>query len=96
MQRIKTYIGFAIRSNHIIKGLDDITKSRKKIYVIVLTDGLMQNSIDKLDKFLENKDIKKILVNSQVFSDLNIDGVKVLGITDKNLADAIIKHNNIN
>ena len=91
MQKILTYVGFAIKSNKKIFGLDDLLKTKKKIGVILYSSSLEPNSYTKLDKFSNINNIKAIKVDPDLFVSLNISGVKVLGITDPNLAKAIIK-----
>ena len=89
MQKIISYIGFAVRSNHIIKGLDDLQKTKKKVFVVVLANDLQESSQNKLKKYLEIKHIDSIKIENRELESLNLNGVKVLGITDQNLAQAI-------
>lgn len=90
MQRIKSYIGFAIKSNHVIKGIDDLTKTRKKVSLILVSNELKGNSKDKVHQLSNSKNIPLKEIENQIFIDLNLIGVKILGITDPNLAKAII------
>ena len=90
MQRINSYIGFAIKSNHIIKGIDDLTKTRKKVSLILVSNELKGNSKDKVQQLSNSKNIPLKEIENQIFIDLNLIGVKILGITDPNLAKAII------
>lgn len=91
MDKISSYIGFAIKSNSVVKGLDDILKSKKRIEVIIVSFTIKENSYEKLQNFAIQKNIKVIKIDQSVFDALNISGVKILGVTDKNLASAIIK-----
>ena len=94
MQRIKTYIGFAIKSGAVIKGLDDILRSRKKIALILASDVVKDNSMEKIQNYTKVKQIPLQQVNQSVLDELNLTGVKIMGITDPNLANAIIKEFN--
>ena len=89
-----TYVGFAIKSGAVIKGQDDILRSKKRIYLIVVTKSTQTNSRDKMVNFAERKGISFIEIEDQVLENLNLHGVKIFAITDKNLASAII--NSIN
>ena len=91
MQRIMTYIGFAVKSNHIVKGIDEILKTRKRVSLIVISNDLKGNSKDKIDLYSQNKNIPVKEIENQIFTNLNLIGVKVLGITDPNLAKALLK-----
>lgn len=94
MQKIVSYIGFSIKSNQIVKGLDEILKTKKKIGVILTTKNLKDNSFEKLNKHINNKNIIVLEFKPEQFEKFNLVGVKVLGITDKNLAQAIINEYN--
>jgi len=94
MQRLKTFIGFAVKSNSILKGLDDILRSRKKLGVILVSNDIKSNSREKIEAFCKLKYIKLINIDSEILNELNLFGVKILGITDPNLANAIINENN--
>lgn len=89
LNKVKTYINFAKKSNNILYGIDDIFKS-KKCYLILISDELSLSSKNKLQIYIEKyKIIYKTLSNSQFFEICGKDAVKVLAITDKNLANAI-------
>ena len=89
MNKLISYVGFAIKSNSIIKGVDDLTKSKKKVWLILKSEGLGVNSKEKLEAFTKSKNIETIALREDVFKTLNLAGVKVVGLTDKNLANAI-------
>ena len=91
MQQIMTYIGFAVKSNHIVKGIDEVLKTKKKIFLIVISNELKGNSKEKLEMFSQNRNIQIKEIGNEVFMNLNLIGVKVLGITDPNLAKALLK-----
>ena len=90
MSSFKTYIGFANKSGAIIKGLDDIVKSRKKIYLVLCTADIKENSKEKIEDYSMKKNIPIIKIEREILNELNIGGVKILAITDKHLATAII------
>lgn len=85
MDKINSYVGFAIKSKTIVYGADNILKS-KNINLILASEELSQNTINKL------KNTNLIIINlpSEKYNSLNLKGL-VVGIKDKSLADAIIK-----
>lgn len=89
MSKISAYVGFAIKSNAIIKGLDDIVKTRKRIGVILYSSDLNMNSETKLQSFVNLKNINIIKLSKESFDELNLVGVKIVAITDPNLSLAI-------
>ena len=93
MQRLVTYIGFAIKSNSIIKGLDEISKTKKRQFVLLVAEDISQNSKEKIQNISNNKNIPLVTVDKDLFLQLNLVGVKILGITDPNLAKAILAVN---
>lgn len=85
MDKINSYVGFAIKSKTIVYGADNILKS-KNINLILASEELSQNTINKL----KNTNLKIINLPSEKYNSLNLKGL-VVGIKDKSLADAIIK-----
>lgn len=92
VNKIKTYVGFAIKSRSIIFGVDDIAKS-KNSHIILYSVLLGDSSKDKLIKFANNKNIEHYEFETQVFDELfENKNIKAIAITDKNLALAIKKN----
>ncbi len=85
MDKINSYVGFAIKSNKVVYGADNILKN-KKIKLILTSDELSQNTMEKL----QNTKICLLCLPSEQYNSLNLKGLAV-GIQDKSLADAIIK-----
>lgn len=88
--RLKTFIGFAIKANKIIWGTDYVLTTKKRIYLIICDTTLKENSLEKLNCFADERQVKLIMVDAM--ADLTArNGVKVIAIRDRNLADAILK-----
>lgn len=85
-EKIKTYIGFAIKSNAVCYGIDNL---KKNIKLVLYNETISNNSIDKIKKFCEELKVLSIQLNLED-SKLLPDGVKVLGIKNINLAKAIM------
>ena len=86
MNKINSYIGFAIKSRKVVYGADNILKSNA-CKLIIVSRALAQNTLQKL----HSKSIKIITLPETDYSMLNLRGLAV-GITDTSLADAIIKN----
>lgn len=83
MNKINSYIGFAIKSRKVVYGADNILSSKNCKLIVASTD-LAQNTIDKL----KTKNIQIVMVDHSEFQTLNLRGL-VVGITDENLSNAI-------
>ena len=83
MNKINSYIGFAIKSKKVVYGADNILKS-KACKLIVASQKLSSNTLEKLN----TKNTQIIILPQADYSQLNLKGL-VVAITDKSLADAI-------
>lgn len=92
--KLKAYLGFAIKSNGIVFGFDNLCETKKKI-VLVVTDSTINPKVHaKLQALCDFKKWKIIQINSNTLFELLGRNCKVVGITDNNLAKAIM--DNIN
>ena len=95
-RKIKTYIGFAIKSRKIKFGVDDIIKL-KNAELIIVSDSLAESGVKKINGFAEEKNIDLINLKEEIFLEVVPNyNIKVTAIVDKNLADAIKKNLTIN
>jgi hypothetical protein len=84
INKLSTYIGFAKKSKQILIGTDNILSSNK-CKVVIASEDLSVNAKKKI----ENK-FKVLSLNVNDFqSVIKMDSVKVIAITDENLANAI-------
>jgi len=86
---MERYIGLAIRAREVIFGLDNIVGCRKKIFVVVIDDTLQESSRHKIEKYCADKNIRFFYV-TDLESKVKKCGVKVIGVTNKNIAEQII------
>ena len=89
IQKIKTYVGFAIKSRNIIYGVDSIKDSN--VGVIVYSDALAENSRAKLLEFAKEIPAYKI-TQKEMEEILNCSKIKAFAIKSKDLACAIIEN----
>lgn len=88
--KIISLIGFAIKAGKVVFGADNIIKN-KKIYLIVCCKTLSINSLENIKVAVNGK--IPIIISQNPLCDITYKkGVKVLGVTDKQMSSAIIKN----
>lgn len=90
--KISCYVGFAVKSGKVVWGLDMLKKS-KKPPCIVLIDGAIGNNSAKEAEFYANKHNVDVLFlpEGSLGAMLKRSNVKLIAVTDDNLAKAILK-----
>ncbi len=89
-RKIESYIGFAIKSRNIIFGADNILKSRKKMYLILITDTINRTSAKKINAIKDEYKIPLITIDDKSMTMyVKKENCKCLAILDKNLANAV-------
>ena len=83
MQKLKTYIGFAIKSGAIIYGQDNIVK-QKNVPLVLIKNGTSTSTINKLKTKFKN-----VLIIDE-FNELNLTG-SVCAILNQDLAKKCIE-----
>lgn len=86
--KIETYIGFAIKKGSVVFGCDNISRYRKKVYLLLATKTLSPNSLKVLSTCAEKFGCKVKVIEDYDF--LSKKNCKALAICDKSLADAIL------
>ena len=87
--KVETYIGFAIKKGSVVFGCDNIERYRKKMYLLLGTKTLSQNSLSVLQTVANKRSLMLLLIDDY---DLLIKrNCKALAICDKQLSDAIAK-----
>ena len=91
LSKIKTYIGFAIRSRQIIYGVDDIIKRDFK-GLVLMSNALAESSANKLKSYVTYAGGQVLSFEAEEFAELFGENIKAAAITDNNLAVAIKKN----
>lgn len=95
MNKIISYIGFAIKSKQIIIGQSHLRNATTDIKLIMLCHTATDN-LKKLAKNLSIKHNCEIIETKQPLEELtNLKEVKIIGITNENLSKAIIDNKEI-
>lgn len=85
MDKVLTYIGFAIKSNGIVYGCDNIMAKSRKCKLVLVSDRLASGSLDKL----KNKVNCEILTLPGLqFSEM-FNSALAVAITNSSLSEAI-------
>ena len=87
--KIITYIGFAIKSNQIVFGVDLIEEYRKKIHLIVVSCDLSQKSKQRLEIIANKRNLEILTLDTSLENITKRKNCKVLAITNFELAKAI-------
>lgn len=93
--KIISFIGFAIRMNKAIYGLESIRHGQKPIYAVVFDETLGGDACKRMAAFSENTGIPLVKVGFNISEQYKRSNLKLIGIGDKSLADAIIKESNL-
>lgn len=88
---IKTYLGFSIKSKSIVIGQDRLKDCKEKVYLLIYCDSASANLKDLVSRLANKFNCKALKLDDKLEYYTNIQGCKVLGLTNKSLADAIIK-----
>ena len=93
-QKCNSYIHFAVKANKVLWGLDFIKKSKFIPYVIIYDNTLGGNSKKQMMNYSEENEVELIEVEENYLNDLlKRKNVKMIGIIDESLANAILNNN---
>ncbi|HEY8389811.1 MAG TPA: hypothetical protein VIL26_02485 [Clostridia bacterium] len=92
INKVETYIRFAIKGRKIIYGLDNIKVQPNKIKIIIADNSLSEKSLRETKFISEKNKIPLILSEADLNQILNTNNCKVIGISDINLAKAILNN----
>ena len=77
--KIQTYLGFAKKSNAIVYGLDNLEKYFKKNCLVLYSNNLSENSLNKLSRLVAERKWKMGVLKNQTIDELLfVDNCKIL------------------
>lgn len=88
--KIVSYVGFAIRMNKAIFGLESIRRAKGTVPVIVYDGGLGGDALKRIKSIEERLGSKLIKLSSPLAETFRRENLKLIGVIDKSLANAII------
>lgn len=91
VQRIKSFVGFAVRAGKVVWGTDNVLAYKKKLRLVLASADLAENAREKLRAYCEKKPAEFVVLTDLTVAELvHREGVKAVGVIDKNLSDAIL------
>lgn len=92
MNKIKSYLGFAIKSKNILIGQTQLKLNKKPLSLVMVCNSA-SNNLKDLAKHVANKFKAELIITKPILSEItNLDNIKIIGITDENLSKAIIEN----
>jgi hypothetical protein len=88
IKHIFSYLGFAIKSGAAVFGLDKIKNTKARIGLIILDASMSEKSKKEILFVAENKGVRTAIFED-IAEILPIKGVKVVAVTNGNLAERI-------
>ena len=90
LNKVVSYLGFAQKSNNCIVGQTALKKNYKQLHLVIVCTSASDNLKD-LAINLANKHQCKYLILANLSDLLNLKDIKIVGLTDFNLSNAIIQ-----
>lgn len=91
MKKIISYLGFARKSNNIIIGQSLLKSTTKPLHLIMVCNSASDNLKD-LAQTIATKHKCELIITNNLDELTNLNGVKIIGLTDYNLSKAIISN----
>lgn len=92
MNKIISYIGFAIKSNNYVAGQTALKHSTKSFHLIIVCNTASENLKNLAKNLAEKNKCDMIISQVELESLTNIKDIKIIGLTDENLSKAIIQN----
>lgn len=92
MNKIISYIGFAIKAQKVIIGQSHLKRTDKKLFLILVCSSASENLINLAKNLALKNECGLIITKPKLDILTNIQYVKIIGITDENLSKAIIEN----
>lgn len=89
--KVETMIMFAQKSGEILYGYDKI-KVAKKVEIVLADKTMSEKSLKEIKFLCQKNNIKLILCEEALEQKVNKKNCKLIGITNRNLADGILNN----
>lgn len=94
MFKIKSYLGLCIKSGAVVIGQDKLKATKKYPKLLVLSPNATQNLKDLTIRLMDKFHCDCIITNQNLEELISIPNCKLLGVTNPNLATAIVSCDN--
>lgn len=96
-EKIESLLGFAVRAGKVLFGFDAlVAPKRAHVHLVLYGPDLAENTKTKLDRLCAERKIPRLLCKKTLEEMLRRSGVKAVGITDKQMARAMVRYANEN
>ena len=95
MNKIISYIGFAVRSNNLIAGQTPLKRTKKQLHVILVCNSGSENLKNLAKNLAVKHGCEYIITKPSLETLTNVNNIKIVGITDENLSRGIIQNKEI-
>lgn len=90
--KLKNYFGLAKRAGELIFGIDNIKKSKKRMYLIVVCS----TASEKVKAFIDDFSVKENIIvrklqKSSIDENINTQNCKVVALTKESFIEPILK-----
>lgn len=92
-EKIKSYLGFAIKGRKILFGLDNIEGYRKEIYLIIIGNNLTEKNENKMMRLASRLNCALIKLDENFGDLIDRPTCKLCALTDLNLSKGIVALN---
>ncbi len=90
IEKIKTYLGFAIKSGEIVFGYDKLIVCKKQPGIVIVCSTQNEKVTEKVHRYCINNGVEYIKLQNMILGDLiGRENCKVVGVLNRNLATAI-------
>ena len=92
--KLKTYLGFSIKSGEIVFGFDNLLETRKKVKCVVYCNTVNPKIENKLFDLCKYKKWALVKIENDTLADLiDRENCKVVGLINKNLVQGVLLQN---
>lgn len=92
MKKIISYLGFAKKSNNMVLGQTPLKYCTKKLYLIMVCNTASENLKNLANNIAKKHDCSVIVTSEPLSNLINVNDIKIIGLTDINLSEAIINN----
>lgn len=88
--KIDSLLGFAVKAGKVLYGADNLQTTRTRVYAIFLCGSASENTKQKVRELALGKQIPLVIAEKELQYVVSRMNCKVLGITDKQMAEAML------
>lgn len=87
--KIRTMVGFAVKSNRLEIGTDNVLRKNSSAEIVIADVFLSKNALAKIERHCRMRETTLIVTNFNNMLPLNKPGCKVIGLTDHNMCELV-------